>query len=88
MTVLEAMACGCPVIGYPGGAVAEVTGGAAGLVDDGDLDALTDEARKLALDVGYRRARADAGRTRALQFDVRRSVQTLAGEYASVISRV
>jgi glycosyltransferase involved in cell wall biosynthesis len=41
MTMLEAMACGCPVLAYPGGSVAEIIGDGGTVVPDSDLEALT-----------------------------------------------
>jgi glycosyltransferase involved in cell wall biosynthesis len=85
MTVLEAMASGCPVIGYPGGAVAEVAGDAAAIVPEGDVGALAAAARALAADPSLRRARMEAGRHRAEAFDVRACVRRLAAEYVEVV---
>jgi len=85
MTVLEAMACRCPVVAYPGGSVAEVLGDGGVLVDDGDLPALIEAIRALASDPGHRAAMAGAARRRAERFDIRRSVDQLAAEYRAVL---
>ena len=86
MTVLEAMACGCPVVAYPGGSVAEVLGDGGALVPDGDLGAMTDAIRTLACDrVALDRARQQA-RERARNFDVCRSVEALVEEYRAVLT--
>jgi glycosyltransferase involved in cell wall biosynthesis len=86
MTVLEAMACGCPVVAYPGGSVAEVVDDAGAVVPDGDLDALVNAVRELAVSPARRE---DAGR-RALQrsrtFDARNSIDALVSEYRAVLS--
>ena len=87
MTMLEAMACQCPVVAYPGGSVAEVIGADGGvLVADGDLGALVDAVRALAADRSHRSAMAAAGRHRAQRFDIRRSVDQLVAEYRAVLA--
>jgi glycosyltransferase involved in cell wall biosynthesis len=87
MTVLEAMACRCPVVAYPGGSVAEVLGADGGaLVADGNLTALVDAVRALAADRAHRGAMAAAGRHRAERFDIRRSVDQLVAEYRAVLA--
>ena len=85
MTVLEAMACGCPVVAYPGGSIAEVAGEAGTIVPDGDLAALTASTGKLAADAGYRSEMAARARSRARAFDVTRSVEQIVAEYRAVI---
>jgi glycosyltransferase involved in cell wall biosynthesis len=86
MTVLEAMACGCAVVAYPGGSISEVLGEGGDVVSDGDIDALTRAVRRLASDpdaLDQARARA---RARARTFDVSRSVEILAREYSAVLA--
>lgn len=85
MTVLEAMACGCPVVAYPGGSVAEVLGDGGVLVEDGNFAALLDAARSLACDAAARHRLALKARARAQVFDVRRSVDQIAAEYRAVL---
>ena len=86
MTVLEAMACGCPVVAYPGGSVSEVVGGAGPIVRDGDEGALAAAVRELAADVSRREGAALRARTRAAQFDVRNSLSLLVSEYRAVLA--
>jgi len=86
MTMLEAMACGCPVVAYPGGSVAEVIGEGGALIRDGDLDALVAAVRELAEDPGQRSSAATKARTRAERFDLRKSVDLLVSEYRAVLS--
>ncbi|MEO7191334.1 MAG: glycosyltransferase family 4 protein [Vicinamibacterales bacterium] len=88
MTMLEAMACGCPVVAYPGGSIAEVVGDGGIIVPDGDLAALTAEAGRLCQDDAYRHAQGALARGRARYFDVRRSVDQLAAEYLGVLDGV
>jgi glycosyltransferase involved in cell wall biosynthesis len=84
MTVLESMACGCPVVAYPGGAVEEVLGDAGMIVPDGDGVALADAARRLVRSPELRAALAERSRRRAACFDIAASTAELAREYRSV----
>jgi glycosyltransferase involved in cell wall biosynthesis len=75
---LEAMACGCPVVGSTAGAVPEVTGGAAPCVPPGDPDALAVALREVLVeDAGARAARVARGRARAAQFTWERAAGRL-----------
>lgn len=82
MTVLEAMGCGCPVVTYPGGSIAEVVADAASVVPDGNEDALLDECLRLIRDETARRALGACGRRRAMStYDIRHILPRLAEEY-------
>jgi glycosyltransferase involved in cell wall biosynthesis len=85
MTMLEAMAVGCPVAAYSVGALPEVIGGAGVLVKDGDENALRDALRGLA-DPERRRELVERGRIQALSFDIHHAVASLAREYRQVVS--
>jgi glycosyltransferase involved in cell wall biosynthesis len=85
MTLLEAMACACPVVAYPGGSVEEIVGEGGTIVADGDLPALCAAVSKLASDECHRRQMATVARARAEAFDVRRSVAALVTEYRAVL---
>ena len=87
MSVLEAMACGCPVVAYPGGSVPEVLGEAGVVVADGDLQALTQALHRLATDQQALATARSRARLRALAFDVRAAADTLAEEYRAVLTR-
>lgn len=75
--LLEAMACGCPVVAYRNSAVPEVTGNAAVLVEpDGDLAAAV---RRVLDDPGRRHELARRGIARAREFSWQRTAaRTLA----------
>jgi glycosyltransferase involved in cell wall biosynthesis len=71
--VLEAMACGCPVVTSAGGACEEVAGGAAVLVDPLDVASIAE---------GIERAGdGAAGLERAAQFSWQRSAAATASVY-------
>jgi glycosyltransferase involved in cell wall biosynthesis len=84
MTMLEAMACGCPVVAYPGGSIAEVVADAGPIVPDGDETALAHATAALCHDTDARQAAARRAQERARFFDIHRSVEQLAQEYRHV----
>jgi len=86
MTVLEAMACRCAVVAYPGGSVQEIAGPGARIVPDGDEECLFRETLRFCQDDQVRREVGQAGREHAERmYDIRRVDPTLAQEYRDVI---
>ncbi|MBD0349330.1 MAG: glycosyltransferase family 4 protein [Thermoleophilia bacterium] len=76
---LEAMACGCPVVVSSAGALPEIAGDAALVVDPHDPAALADALRQVLLDPELRRELARRGRQRAAHFSWQRAAeQTIA----------
>jgi glycosyltransferase involved in cell wall biosynthesis len=86
MTMLEAMACRCPVVAYPGGSVLEVVGHGGTIVPDGDEKTLRDAVRELAVNVSSRKEAGERAYLRAARFDVRESVRLLVSEYDAVLA--
>lgn len=68
LPVLEAMACGAPVITSRGTAMEEVTGNCAELVDPVDVDSLTELMACLVDDSAKRSQLSTAGRRQAAEF--------------------
>lgn len=68
LPVAEAMACGLPVITSTGGALPEVAGDAAVILDPLDVEGMSDAILALAEDTERRRALGAAGRARAAGF--------------------
>jgi len=68
LPIIESMASGTPVITSDRGAMREVAGGAALLVDPQDPDSIAAEMRRLAEDGRLRERLQSAGRERALAF--------------------
>jgi glycosyltransferase involved in cell wall biosynthesis len=68
LPLLEAMACGTPVVAFRNSALPEVGGEAAVLVEDGDAAAMAAAARRLLADASERRERAARGRDWAARF--------------------
>jgi glycosyltransferase involved in cell wall biosynthesis len=81
---LEAMACGCPVIVSSAGALPEVAGEAALVVDPSDPRALAEAIRQVLTDPSLRRRLVERGLRRAAQF----SWERCARETEQVYERV
>lgn len=75
MPVLEAMACGCPVITANRSSLPEVAGDAALLVDPTSADGIAAAIARLVADPGERERLAAAGLARAGGFTWRRTAQ-------------
>jgi glycosyltransferase involved in cell wall biosynthesis len=80
--VLEAMTLGVPVLASDIGALAEVAGDAAALVDPRDPDALAGALQALLTDTGRRRALVERGRERVRRYSWERTARGLAAAYA------
>jgi glycosyltransferase involved in cell wall biosynthesis len=68
LPVIEAMACGTPVVTSPGGALAEVAGDAAELIDPYDVESIAAALRRTLQAPDLRRELGDRGRERAAHF--------------------
>ncbi len=77
LAVLEAMACGTPVITSHAGALPEVAGDAAIQVDPTSVEAMAEAMRTLLLDEGLRSALRQKGMERACKFSWERSAQEI-----------
>lgn len=78
--LVEAMACGCPLITSTTSACPEVAGGAALLVDPDDVDGLAAAMQRVAFDDGLVHELRELGLRRAGSFSWTRSAQTLLAE--------
>jgi glycosyltransferase involved in cell wall biosynthesis len=79
--VLEAMACGAPVITSNLSALPEIVGEAALLVDPHDTESITAAMERLADDAELRRGLTEAGQKRAAHFSWERMARGLLREY-------
>jgi glycosyltransferase involved in cell wall biosynthesis len=84
--VLEAMACGCPVLTARGTVLEELAGGAAALVDPTDVNAMTAACESMIADRGLRQGLAAAGLKRAGLFDWDQTAAATAQAWQSMTS--
>lgn len=85
--LIEAMACGTPVVASTGGSLPEVAGDAAVLVDPHDVDALAAAIVRVADDAGLRAELIRRGRDRARHFTWSAAVDRLVEAYAHALGR-
>ena len=85
--VLEAMACGCPVITSSISAMPEVAGGAALLADPRDTDDLARQIRKVLADDGLAQALRTRGHARAEEMRWERFAQANLSIYRRVLGK-
>jgi glycosyltransferase involved in cell wall biosynthesis len=87
MSVLEAMACGKPVVAYRGGSVHEVVGDVGCIVSTGDLADLIRSAASLIGDPQRRMELGEAAKRRvATEYDPRKSLGQLLRVYGLISS--
>ncbi len=84
---LEAMACGCPVLCSTRGALGEITGGAAAIVEPEDVSTLKFQLARLAADEKLRKQLRAAGLERARLFDWRRTAAQTLEIYSRAVSK-
>jgi glycosyltransferase involved in cell wall biosynthesis len=87
LPALEAMACGCPVLAANTGALPEVCGDAALLLNPDDAAAWLGALRALQANPAQRSALAAAGLARARGFTWERSARALLGLYREVATK-
>jgi glycosyltransferase involved in cell wall biosynthesis len=86
LPILEAMACGTPVVASRASCLPEVAEGAALLVDPTNVDGLASALELALLDVDLRKRLVDEGLKRASQYTWRRAAEQLLGVYRMVAS--
>ncbi|HVS40130.1 MAG TPA: glycosyltransferase family 1 protein [Gemmataceae bacterium] len=74
LPLVEAMACGCPVVATPAGSIPEVTGDAA-LLASGTPEAFADGLERLLTDSGLRKDLIARGRIRVERFSAERAAE-------------
>jgi len=85
LPVLEAMACGTPVVTSRGTALSEVAGDAAILCDPTDPDSIGDALARVLEDVDLADALRRRGRDRASRFTWERTARDTAACYAAAL---
>lgn len=86
LPVLEAMACGCPVVSSNASSLPEVVGAAGLLRDPSDVDGFAEDITSLLSDASRRDQLRDYGLTRAAQFSWERTARELVALYGKVAS--
>jgi glycosyltransferase involved in cell wall biosynthesis len=81
LPVVEAMACGTPVITSATSSLEEIAGDAAALVDPTNTDSLLAAIRRLATEPAYRRDLADRGRQRSRAFSWTQTAKEMLAVY-------
>jgi len=82
---LEAMACGVPVICSTGGALREMAGKAAALVEPGDIAGLAAQMGRVAGDPVLRASMRETGLAHAQQFQWRKAAEATLRVYAKAV---
>ena len=84
LPILEAMACGTPVVASRASCLPEVAEGASVLIDPDDAEELADALEQTLADDALRADLAMRGRARAAQYTWRRAAEQLLGVYEKV----
>ena len=87
LTILEAMACGTPVITSDVSSLPEVAGDAAILVEPTDVEAITQGVLRLQQDSIYRHDLIAKGLARCQKFTWKRNAEQIARVYEKIASR-
>ena len=85
LPAIEAMACGIPVVASRAGALPEVCGDAATLVDPEDADSLADGLAEMLDDETRRRTMIERGRSRAADMTWERCAERTLDVYREVV---
>jgi len=88
LPVLEAMACGCPVISSNASSLPEVAGDAAVLVDPSDREGLARQMELVLTDAALRRSLRERGLERAAQFSWDRTARETVAVYRRVVQEI
>ena len=88
LPLLEAMACGCPVVVSNRASLPEIAGGAAPAVDPSDAEGLAGAIREVLTDQGYRRELIKKGLARAAEFSWRQTAEATRRVYQEVEGRL
>jgi glycosyltransferase involved in cell wall biosynthesis len=88
LTFIEAMACGCPVVGFANSSIPEVVGDAGVLVAREEAQPLADAIEHVATDLGFATRLAQRGVARAALFTWRETARKTHAVYARVAESV
>ncbi|MGC8658117.1 MAG: glycosyltransferase family 4 protein [Desulfomonilaceae bacterium] len=85
LPVVEAMACGCPVITSTRGSLGQVAGNAAMIVDPEDVTQIADAMRKIEIDDLLRQSLIEKGLKRAEQFSWEKTASKMLDVFREVV---
>lgn len=85
LPIIEAMACGTPVITSERGSILEVAGGAAMMVNPLDVEEIASAMYRLAWDVNLREALIEKGRARAAMYSWQKTAERTFQVYERVV---
>ena len=86
MVLVEAMAIGLPIVAYDSGAISEIVGNCALVVDENNIDKLTISIKHLIENKDLRSKLGKMGRARAeKEFDAKKTAKKISNIYKSVI---
>ena len=87
LPVLEAMACGCPVICSNASSLPEVAGEAALLRDPEDVEGFAEEMKRVLMDGGLRQRLRERGLSQAAKFPWSRTAHETIAVYRHVLTQ-
>jgi len=87
LQILEAMACGCPVLTGNVSSLPEVAGEAAVLVDPNDIDQISRGIERLVLDQDLRNRLIEMGLTQSKKFSWDKTAQETVKIYEKVLGK-
>jgi glycosyltransferase involved in cell wall biosynthesis len=86
LPILEAMACGCPVICSKAASMPEVAGDSAIQIDPNDLDDLANAIDRIVADANLRHRMIESGFSRIGRFTWRKTAETTLAVFEKIIS--
>jgi len=86
LPILDAFACGCPVVTSNRGATAEVSGGAAVLADPDDVESLSKALRRVCADPALAADLRSRGARRAADFSWKKTAEQMLALYREALS--
>jgi len=84
LPILEAMACGCPVVASNVSSIPEICGGAALLVDPENVEGLADAVHRVMNDEFLRKSLIEKGIKRARKFSWKKTAEETLAVYSAV----